>query len=58
MIRYVVTTFPDRATLSRDGDWGNLPFPDAAAAREAARQDAGSAPHHIRQVAAPRRKDR
>lgn len=59
MIRYVVTTFADStgANLSREGEWGNVPYTSAAAAREAARIDAAGQPHTIRQEAAkPRRK--
>jgi hypothetical protein len=54
VIRYVVTTCPrsDRANLARLGSWGGRPFPTAAAAREAARTDAGDEPCHIAQETA------
>lgn len=49
MIRYVITTHAGRsgAYLSRRGDWGNIPHTSTGAARAAAKDDAGSAPHTI-----------
>lgn len=56
MIRYVITAFPNRegVNLSREGDWGNMPFPSDAAARAYARQDAGDRVYTIRQHTARR----
>jgi hypothetical protein len=44
--RYVITTHTHLAGvgLSRPGHWGNLRFPDDAAAVAAARQDAAPSP--------------
>lgn len=49
MIRYVVTTYPGRpgVNLAKLGHWGNMPHLDRAAAREAARRDAGGARYEI-----------
>lgn len=49
MIRYRVTTHDHLpgARLSRPGIWGNMPFPDAAAAEQAAAADAKGNPFTI-----------
>lgn len=42
---YWIMTRPDgSATLSKSGHWGNMPYPDPTAARQAAASDAGGAP--------------
>lgn len=48
-IGYVISTHRrlPGARLSRLGRWGNMPFPDIPAAREAARLDAGGQPFAI-----------
>lgn len=60
MIRYLVTTYAGKsgAYLSRPGDWGNLPHTSVKAATEAAKEDAGAAPHSVetRHVAQQKRK--
>lgn len=60
MIRYVVTTYAHRpgAYLSRPGRWGNIPYPTTQAARQAAREDAGSAIYEITQNAVSERQAR
>ena len=56
MIRYVITAFPNGkgVNLSREGDWGNMPFATDAEARAYARQDAGERVYTIRQHTARR----
>lgn len=56
MIRYVITALPNSeyVNLSREGDWGNMPFATEAAARAYARQDAGERVYTIRQHTARR----
>lgn len=57
MIRYLVTTYPDReqANLSRPGEWGNLPYPTVNDAKDAARDDAGASPFVVDVERAKRR---
>lgn len=57
MIRYLVTTYPDReqVNLSRPGTWGNLPYPTVADATDAARDDAGASPFFVDVERAKRR---
>ena len=58
MIRYLVTTHAGRsgAYLSRPGNWGNLPHTSVEAAKRAAKEDAGAAPHIVEVVNVPRTK--
>lgn len=50
-LRYLIITRPSGVTLSKFGNWGNLPYPDAAAAEAAARADAGNSPLTIERTA-------
>jgi hypothetical protein len=49
VIRYTITEHPGRpgAYLSKRSHWGNIPFADAASAREAADDDACGADYTI-----------
>lgn len=52
MIRYTITEHPGRpgAYLSKRSHWGNIPYADAAAARDAADDDACGADYTIERV--------
>jgi hypothetical protein len=45
-VSYIITTHRGLAgvRLSKAGEWGNVPYPDEQAAREAARKHAGNRP--------------
>ena len=52
MILYLITTHTrlPGVRLSKSGEWGNMPHPDEASAREAARIDARGQRHAVEHI--------